>query len=43
MKRQLAAAHESGSGTNRTSSDVRCPVPDGRKADIAFARADFRY
>jgi hypothetical protein len=30
----FAAAHESVSGTNRTSSDVRCLVANGGKADM---------
>jgi hypothetical protein len=30
-------------GTNRTSSDIRYPVANGGKADMAFARADFRF
>jgi len=29
-------------GTNRTFSDVRSSVAIGRKADMAFAQADFR-
>jgi hypothetical protein len=33
--------HMSLLGTNRTSSDVRYPVANGVKADIALARADF--
>jgi len=28
-------------GTNRTSNDVRSSVAIGRKADMAFAQADF--
>jgi len=31
----IAAAHESGSGTNLTSSDVRNSVAIGGKADMA--------
>jgi hypothetical protein len=31
----FAAMHESGCGTNRTSSDVRSMVAIGRKADMA--------
>jgi hypothetical protein len=31
----FAAVHESVVGTKRTSSDVRCPVAIGRKADVA--------
>jgi hypothetical protein len=37
----FAAVHESPVGTNRTSSDVRSSVAIGRKADMAFAQADF--
>ncbi|MEA2915743.1 MAG: hypothetical protein QOJ15_7824 [Bradyrhizobium sp.] len=37
----FAAVHESGIGTKRTSSDIRCLVANGRKADTAFARVDF--
>jgi len=41
MRQVLAAVHESVHGTKRTSSDVRCLVTNGRKADMAFALADF--
>jgi hypothetical protein len=30
----FAAAHESGDGTNRTTSDVRSSVANGGKADM---------
>jgi hypothetical protein len=37
----FAALHESPVGTKRTSSNVRCLVANGGKADTALARADF--
>jgi hypothetical protein len=38
----FAALHESLLGTKQTSSDVRCLVAIGRKADMAVTSADFR-
>jgi hypothetical protein len=38
----VAAVRESGSGTKRTSRDVRNFVATGRKADMAVTSADFR-
>jgi hypothetical protein len=35
MMSLFAAVHESASGTNRTSSDVRSSVAIGGKADVA--------
>jgi hypothetical protein len=42
MKMLLAAMHQSGHGTKRTSRDVRSLVAIGVKADMAVTSADFR-
>jgi hypothetical protein len=42
MKRQFAAAHESGSGTFRTCRDVRSLVAIGGKAEVVLRGCQVR-
>jgi hypothetical protein len=41
-KHVIAASHESVIGTKRTSSNVRCLVANGGKADIVERRGDLK-